>query len=47
MNHANVKSDEKFGTHKSHQQSLREQDDMALCGPREHYSTPIKPNKFV
>ena len=48
MSHAHVKSDEKFGTTRSHQgQSLREQEDLDMSGTRERYSTPIKPNKFV
>lgn len=48
MNHAHVKSDEKFGTTMSHQgQSLREQEDLDMSGTRERYSTPNKQNKFV
>jgi len=48
MNHAHVKSDEKFATTMSHQgQSLRAQEDLDMSGTRERYSTPNKQNKFV
>ena len=47
MERLNVESDEKFGTHKSHQQSYREQEALDLCATREPFSTPLKPNKFV
>ena len=48
MNHAHLKSDEKFGTTMSHQgQSLREQEDLDISGSRDRYSTPNKQKKFV
>ena len=45
--HLNVKSDEKFGTHKSHQEHCRESDNFDIRASREPFSTPVKSNKFV
>ena len=43
----NVKTDEKFGTHKSHQEHYEEEDPLDIRASREPFSTPIKANKFV
>ena len=42
-----VDFEEKFDTHKSHQDHFREQDDFEIRDQNEPYRTPTKTNKFV